>query len=151
MLSSVKLADDRSGDLIVRVYEPCGRRGVGGVVVDGPYGAPTEVTLLEEPLADTDASSFPAYVRTVHPWVITDSLGQPVKTKGSVVIRSGTKVVGTVKLANAVRRLLFSAPWPGKQKTGTYSATVTLTDAMGRVMTATQTITVAKSSVGLCA
>jgi len=44
----VKLADDRSGDLVVRVYEPAGRRGTGGLAVDGPFGEPTEVTLLEE-------------------------------------------------------------------------------------------------------
>ncbi|WP_144802195.1 glycoside hydrolase family 38 C-terminal domain-containing protein [Curtobacterium sp. BH-2-1-1] len=68
VLSSVKLADDRSGDLVVRVYEPAGRRGTGGIAVDGPFGDPTEVTLLEEPLAAIDPSGFAvdAYeVRTV--------------------------------------------------------------------------------------
>ncbi|MBF4590022.1 alpha-mannosidase [Curtobacterium sp. VKM Ac-1395] len=48
VVSSVKLADDRSGDLVVRVYEPSGRRGTGGLAVDGPFGEPVEVTLLEE-------------------------------------------------------------------------------------------------------
>ncbi|WP_267424105.1 MULTISPECIES: alpha-mannosidase [unclassified Curtobacterium] len=48
VVSSVKLADDRSGDLVVRVYEPSGRRGTGGLAVDGPFGQPVEVTLLEE-------------------------------------------------------------------------------------------------------
>jgi alpha-mannosidase len=48
VVSAVKLADDRSGDLVVRVYEPAGRRGTGGLAVDGPFGQPTEVTLLEE-------------------------------------------------------------------------------------------------------
>ncbi|MGU3411631.1 alpha-mannosidase [Microbacterium sp. M1A1_1b] len=48
VVSSVKLADDRSGDLVVRVYEPAGRRGTGGLSVDGPFGDPVEVTLLEE-------------------------------------------------------------------------------------------------------
>ncbi|KTR53677.1 alpha-mannosidase [Curtobacterium oceanosedimentum] len=48
VLSSVKLADDRSGDLVVRIYEPSGRRGTGGIAVDGPFGEPAEVTLLEE-------------------------------------------------------------------------------------------------------
>ncbi len=48
VVSSVKLADDRSGDLVVRVYEPSGRRGTGGLAVDGPSGEPVEVTLLEE-------------------------------------------------------------------------------------------------------
>jgi len=58
VLSSVKLADDRSGDLVVRVYEPSGQRGTGGIVVDGPFGPGAEVTLLEEPLTETDATSF---------------------------------------------------------------------------------------------
>jgi alpha-mannosidase len=46
----VKLADDRSGDLVVRVYEPSGRRGTGGIAVAEPgvFGDPVEVTLLEE-------------------------------------------------------------------------------------------------------
>ncbi|PZE82178.1 glycoside hydrolase family 38 C-terminal domain-containing protein [Curtobacterium sp. MCBD17_032] len=48
VVSAVKLADDRSGDLVVRVYEPAGRRGTGGLAVDGPFGEPSEVTLLEE-------------------------------------------------------------------------------------------------------
>ncbi|MCY1694651.1 alpha-mannosidase [Curtobacterium sp. SL109] len=48
VVSSVKLADDRSGDLVVRVYEPSGRRGTGGLAVDGPFGEPVEVTLIEE-------------------------------------------------------------------------------------------------------
>ncbi|WIB27396.1 glycoside hydrolase family 38 C-terminal domain-containing protein [Curtobacterium sp. MCSS17_015] len=48
VVSAVKLADDRSGDLVVRVYEPEGRRGTGGLSVDGPFGDPVEVTLLEE-------------------------------------------------------------------------------------------------------
>ncbi len=71
VLSSVKLADDRSGDLVVRVYEPVGQRGTGRIAVVGPFGPAAEVTLLEEPLggaAALDASSFAvdAYeVRTV--------------------------------------------------------------------------------------
>ncbi|PYY49450.1 glycoside hydrolase family 38 C-terminal domain-containing protein [Curtobacterium sp. MCBD17_023] len=48
VVSAVKLADDRMGDLVVRVYEPAGRRGTGGLAVDGPFGEPVEVTLLEE-------------------------------------------------------------------------------------------------------
>ncbi|PZE38316.1 glycoside hydrolase family 38 C-terminal domain-containing protein [Curtobacterium sp. MCPF17_031] len=48
VVSAVKLADDRSGDLVVRVYEPGGRRGTGGLAVDGPFDEPVEVTLLEE-------------------------------------------------------------------------------------------------------
>jgi alpha-mannosidase len=66
VLSSVKLADDRSGDLVVRVYEPSGRRGTGGIAVsadEGTFGAAVEVSLLEEPFgaeasSDAAASSF---------------------------------------------------------------------------------------------
>ena len=97
-----------------------------------------------------DANTFPAYIHTTKPWVITDSLGQPIKTKGSVVVRRGTKVVGAVALPNANRRLLFSVPFPGALTPGAYLATVTLTDTLGRVTTATQQLTVARSSAGLC-
>jgi len=55
VVSSVKLADDRSGDLVVRVYEPAGRRGTGSIAVDGPFGDPVEVSLLEEPLPEGSA------------------------------------------------------------------------------------------------
>jgi len=60
VLSSVKLADDPSGDLVVRVYEPSGQRGTGGIAVsadEATFGAAVEVTLLEEPLGVAGASS----------------------------------------------------------------------------------------------
>jgi len=60
VLSSVKLADDRSGDLVVRVYEPSGQRGTGGIAVsadEATFGAAVEVSLLEEPLGDAVPSS----------------------------------------------------------------------------------------------
>ena len=63
VLSSVKLADDRSGDLVVRVYEPSGQRGTGAIAVsadEATFGAAVEVTLLEEPLGDAGASSAAA-------------------------------------------------------------------------------------------
>lgn len=50
VVSSVKLAADRSGDLVVRVYESLGRRAIGQLRVDAPVGAPTWVNLLEEDL-----------------------------------------------------------------------------------------------------
>jgi hypothetical protein len=97
-----------------------------------------------------ESNTFPAYVRTVHPTVITDTSGRPIRTKGVVVVRQGAKVVGRVALKNATRRLLFSVPWPGARKPGTYTATLALTDATGRTTTASQRITVAASSAGLC-
>ena len=102
------------------------------------------------PAWTANSDSFPAFVHTVHPTVITDSLGRPIKTKGSVAVLKGTKVIHIVALKNANRRLLFSVPWPGTLTPGTYTAAVTLTDTIGRTTTATQQLIVAKSSAGLC-
>ncbi|WP_457256123.1 alpha-mannosidase [Pedococcus sp. P5_B7] len=49
-LSSVKLAADRSGDLVVRVHEVLGGRASGSVRVDADVASVSAVTLLEEPL-----------------------------------------------------------------------------------------------------
>ncbi|MCL2516586.1 MAG: glycosyl hydrolase-related protein, partial [Microbacteriaceae bacterium] len=48
LISSVKLAHDRSGDLIVRVYEAQGRRASGVVSVGAPFGAGRAVSLIED-------------------------------------------------------------------------------------------------------
>jgi alpha-mannosidase len=48
VLSSVKLAADRSGDLVVRVYESLGARTVGEVRVAGGFGRFASVSLLED-------------------------------------------------------------------------------------------------------
>jgi alpha-mannosidase len=50
VISSVTLAADRSGDLVVRLYESLGARTTGELVVDAEVVEATEVTLLEEPL-----------------------------------------------------------------------------------------------------
>jgi alpha-mannosidase len=52
IVSAVKLAADRSGDLVVRLYEPAGRRACANIVVDAAYGPGRAVSLLEE---ETDA------------------------------------------------------------------------------------------------
>ena len=49
-LSCVKLAADRSGDLVVRVHEALGGRARAQVLVDGPVRSVVEANLLEEPL-----------------------------------------------------------------------------------------------------
>ena len=49
-LSSVKLAADRTGDLVVRVHEVLGGRASGTVGVDADVASVAEVTLLEEVL-----------------------------------------------------------------------------------------------------
>ncbi|WP_369372062.1 alpha-mannosidase [Promicromonospora sp. Populi] len=47
-LSAVKLADDRSGDLVVRVYEAQGRRASGTVTVAAPVAGARTVSLIED-------------------------------------------------------------------------------------------------------
>ncbi|MBL7258821.1 alpha-mannosidase [Paractinoplanes lichenicola] len=51
MVEAVKLAEDRSGDLIVRLYEAQGGRATAQVTVSEPYGQPSRTDLLERPLA----------------------------------------------------------------------------------------------------
>ncbi|MFF4755743.1 alpha-mannosidase [Streptomyces sp. NPDC002514] len=54
VVSAVKLADDRSGDLVVRLYEANGGRARATVSVDGFAADGAVLTdLLERPLADT--------------------------------------------------------------------------------------------------
>ncbi len=50
-LSAVKLADDGSGDLVVRFYEHAGAHGSAVIAADGVTGA-TRADLLERPLGD---------------------------------------------------------------------------------------------------
>ncbi|GAB4085148.1 glycoside hydrolase family 38 C-terminal domain-containing protein [Myceligenerans cantabricum] len=52
VVTAVKLADDRSGDLVVRVHEALGRRASASVTVRAAVGGPRAVSLLEE---DADA------------------------------------------------------------------------------------------------
>ncbi|MFT4217834.1 MAG: glycoside hydrolase family 38 C-terminal domain-containing protein [Micropruina sp.] len=49
LISAVKLADDRSGDLIVRLYESSGGRATTQVSVDLPVSAVRAADLLERP------------------------------------------------------------------------------------------------------
>ncbi|MDQ0727987.1 alpha-mannosidase [Microbacterium sp. W4I20] len=50
IVSAVKLADDGSGDVIVRVYEALGRRTSGVLTVDFPHRQVREVSLIEDEL-----------------------------------------------------------------------------------------------------
>jgi len=69
VVSSVKLADDRSGDVIVRVYEALGRRTAGSLQVGFAHSGIREVTLIEdeldEPRTGADLSLKPFEVRTL--------------------------------------------------------------------------------------
>ncbi len=53
VLSSVKLAADRSGDIVVRLYEALGARTVAAIRFDVPVAEVWGVSLLEEPLPDS--------------------------------------------------------------------------------------------------
>ncbi|ALV46944.1 alpha-mannosidase [Arthrobacter alpinus] len=52
IVSGVKLADDGSDDVIVRVYESLGRRTTGTITADFEHRELREVTLIEDPLED---------------------------------------------------------------------------------------------------
>jgi alpha-mannosidase len=51
VVESVKLAEDRSGDVVVRLYEALGTRATARVTADFPHTAVVETDLLERPLA----------------------------------------------------------------------------------------------------
>ncbi|QNE35582.1 alpha-mannosidase [Leifsonia shinshuensis] len=70
VVSSVKLADDRSGDLIVRVYEPEGRRATARLRVDAPVGAARTATLLEEQLPGEPAADAGSVELTLSPFEV---------------------------------------------------------------------------------
>src|SRR5690606_13469889 len=69
VVSSVKLADDRSGDVIVRVYESLGRRTRGSLDVAVEHSAIREVSLSEDkptsPRAGGELVLHPFGVRTL--------------------------------------------------------------------------------------
>ncbi|SEB86642.1 alpha-mannosidase [Paramicrobacterium humi] len=69
VVSAVKLADDRSGDVIVRVYEALGARTHGRIEAAFPHAEIREVTLLEdeldEPRRGAEFSLTPFEVRTL--------------------------------------------------------------------------------------
>ncbi|MFD5226153.1 alpha-mannosidase [Microbacterium sp. NPDC058342] len=69
VVSSVKLADDRSGDVIVRVYESLGRRTTGSVSVGFEHTGIREVSLIEDelesPRTGGDLALKPFEVRTL--------------------------------------------------------------------------------------
>ncbi|CAM3423031.1 Glycoside hydrolase family 38 central domain-containing protein [Stackebrandtia soli] len=52
VIEAIKLADDRSGDLVVRLYESSGGRSTGVLGVTVPIASATETDLLERPLPD---------------------------------------------------------------------------------------------------
>ncbi|MDT0158050.1 glycoside hydrolase family 38 C-terminal domain-containing protein [Microbacterium sp. ARD32] len=69
VVSSVKLADDRSGDVIVRVYESLGRRTRGALDVGFEHSGIREVSLIEDelesPRTGGELTLHPFEVRTL--------------------------------------------------------------------------------------
>ncbi|WP_269939574.1 alpha-mannosidase [Arthrobacter sp. HY1533] len=69
IVSGVKMADDGSGDVIVRVYESLGRRTTGTITADFQHSELREVSLIEDPLEDARTGGElrlrPFEVRTV--------------------------------------------------------------------------------------
>ncbi|KQO64756.1 alpha-mannosidase [Curtobacterium sp. Leaf261] len=53
VLETTKLADDASGDLVLRLYEPNGARASATITLDVPIDGVHEVDLLEDPLDGT--------------------------------------------------------------------------------------------------
>jgi alpha-mannosidase len=52
VVAAVKLAEDRSGEVIVRLYESSGGRGTGRLTAGFPLAGAVETDLLERPLPD---------------------------------------------------------------------------------------------------
>ena len=52
IIEAIKLADDQSGDVIVRVYEPYGGRGTATITPGFSYAGVHEVDLLERPISE---------------------------------------------------------------------------------------------------
>ena len=60
VVEAVKLAEDGSGDLVIRLYEALGRREEADVTVDLPGAVIRETDLLERPIAAPAAIARPA-------------------------------------------------------------------------------------------
>ncbi|WPR65391.1 glycoside hydrolase family 38 C-terminal domain-containing protein [Glutamicibacter protophormiae] len=56
VVSSVKLAADRSGDLVVRMYESLGRRASGTLGINRPVASAATASLLEDPLEPVEVN-----------------------------------------------------------------------------------------------
>ncbi|MFC3999022.1 alpha-mannosidase [Nocardiopsis sediminis] len=73
VVESVKLADDRSGDVVVRLYEALGARTSGTLTASFPVDRAVAVDLLEAPLDDAppvDSGHLPAVAFRLRPFQI---------------------------------------------------------------------------------
>ncbi len=69
-VESVKLADDRSGDVIVRLYESHGGRATGTLSPGFPLDRATVTDLLERPVHDENAGPTSDLTVTLRPFQI---------------------------------------------------------------------------------
>ncbi|GHJ41084.1 glycoside hydrolase family 38 C-terminal domain-containing protein [Streptomyces sp. TS71-3] len=70
VVEAVKLADDRSGDLVVRLYESRGGAATATLTSAVPLAAAHTADLLEQPLADLDRSDGTEVPLTLRPFEI---------------------------------------------------------------------------------
>lgn len=70
LVESVKLAEDRSGDVIVRLYEALGRRTSATIGFGFPVGAVVQTDLLEQPLEHPDGFDADTNILSVRPFQV---------------------------------------------------------------------------------
>ena len=70
VISAIKLAADRSGDLIIRVYEPYGRRARGTLRLARPAAAVWEASLIEDRLGTPVAEQAEAIPVALTPFEV---------------------------------------------------------------------------------
>ncbi|WP_030904942.1 alpha-mannosidase [Streptomyces sp. NRRL F-5126] len=70
VVESVKLADDRSGDVVVRLYEACGGRAGATLIADFPITAVSDCDLLENPERDLPTAGGSAASFAMRPFQI---------------------------------------------------------------------------------
>jgi alpha-mannosidase len=68
VVEAVKLAEDGSGDLVVRLYESLGGRARATVTADAEVGSVNATDLLERPLPEGAASEGPSIDLELRPF-----------------------------------------------------------------------------------
>jgi alpha-mannosidase len=77
IVEAIKLSEDRSGDVIVRLYESLGAKANGELTVAFPFTSVTRTDLIERPLGDAGADGSSVQL-TLRPFeIVTLRLGRP--------------------------------------------------------------------------
>jgi alpha-mannosidase len=77
VVEAVKLAEDRSGDVVVRLYESLGGHAVGELSANFEVAAATFTDLLERPARDTEPSGSTTVSLGLRPFeIVTVRLAQ---------------------------------------------------------------------------